>query len=440
MWLLLSLAAALFQVLRNTTMKRLGHALDEYINVWGRFTFLLPFAFVACVVGGFPAVEPGFYGWCLAFGVTQTLATLALSRALKLSDISLVTALWKVSLLILLGMAWVTIGERPNALGVAGVLLSALGVYLLNIRRARVSPWAPLVVLVTDPGQRYTLLAAFFYAPSVITLKQASLTSDAAMGTLGCYLAASLIVTVLAPLGNVLGTGTQKRHGTVVANEGSTFVLRTDDHRTYRVDAASLDPQKVSALTPGQTISVTAHGGGQSGVLTATDVTPDAKGGGKTFRAVSGTIQEAGRQRVLFKTRDGLVLPVDVSNINGLPYLAPNQPATLYYEQGPRQEIVGVWISPGTAGASAPSTGAPSASAPSASVSAAAQSLEGSVESVGVSELKLQTSDGRSVVVDTSGVDRQALRAIGPGDAVTVTGKSGASPDRFVAQSVQPKR
>jgi len=59
---------------------------------------------------------------------------------------------------------------------------------------------------------------------------------------------------VLDTLGNVLGTGTQKRHGTVVANEGSTFVLRTDDHRTYRVDAASLDPQKVSALTPGQTI------------------------------------------------------------------------------------------------------------------------------------------------------------------------------------------
>ena len=245
---------------------------------------------------------------------------------------------------------------------------------------------------------------------------------------------------VLDTLGNVLGTGTQKLHGTVVANEGATFVLRTDDRRTYRVDAAAIDPQKVSALTPGQTISVTAHGGGQAGVLTATDVTPDPKGGGKTFQAVSGTVQEAGRQRVLFKTRDGLVLPVDVSNINGLPYLAPNQPATLYYEQGPRQEIVGVWIQPGTAGASAPSTGAPSASAPSASVPAAAQSLEGSVESVGMSELKLQTSDGRSVVVDTSGVDRQALRAIGPGDAVTVMGKSGASPDRFVAQSVQPKR
>ena len=197
MWLLLALAAALFQVLRNTTMKRLGHALDEYINVWGRFTFLLPFALVACVLSGWPEIKPGFYLWCLAFGICQTLSTLALSKALKLSQISLVTALWKVSLLILLGMG-VAIGERPSALGVAGVLLSASGVYLLNVRSARVSLLAPLRVLFTDRGQRYTLLAALLYAPSVITIKKAILASNTAVGTFGTYLAASLIVTPLA--------------------------------------------------------------------------------------------------------------------------------------------------------------------------------------------------------------------------------------------------
>jgi drug/metabolite transporter (DMT)-like permease len=197
-WIVLALAAALFQVLRNTVMKRLGHALDEYINVWGRFTFLLPFALAVCLVRGWPALAPGFVAWCLAFGVCQTISTLALSKALKLSDISLVTALWKVSLLILLAMAYVTIGERPTALGVAGVLLSALGVYLLNISRARLSFWAPLLVLVRDRGQRYTLLAALFYAPSVITIKGAILASDAATGTLGGYAAASLVMTPLA--------------------------------------------------------------------------------------------------------------------------------------------------------------------------------------------------------------------------------------------------
>lgn len=198
MWILLALAAALFQVLRNTTMKRLGHALDEYINVWGRFTFLLPFALATCLLGGFPAIQPGFWAWCAAFGVSQTISTLALSKALKLSDISLVTALWKVSLLILLGLAWVSIGERPTALGVAGVLLSAVGVYTLNVSRARISPWAPLVVLFTDRGQRYTLLAALFYAPSVITIKGAILASDPATGTLGGYAAASLLMTPIA--------------------------------------------------------------------------------------------------------------------------------------------------------------------------------------------------------------------------------------------------
>jgi drug/metabolite transporter (DMT)-like permease len=185
-------------VLRNTVMKRLGHALDEYINVWGRFTFLLPFALLAALLHGWPAIRPGFLWWCVLFGVCQTVSTLALSKALKLSDISFVTALWKVSLLVLLGMAYVTIGERPTALGVAGVLLSAAGVYLLNVARARISPWAPLQVLFTDRGQRYTLLAALFYAPSVITIKQAMLASDAATGTLGGYAAASLMVTPLA--------------------------------------------------------------------------------------------------------------------------------------------------------------------------------------------------------------------------------------------------
>src|SRR6266480_3875126 len=196
MWL--ALALALFQVLRNTAMKRLGHALDEYINVWGRFTFLLPFALAAALLTSWPVLKPGFVAWCAAFGVCQTLSTLALSKALKLAEISLVTALWKVSLLILLGMAWLTIGETPNVLGLAGVLLSAAGVYLLNIARTHVSPWEPLRVLVTDRGQRYTLLAAFFYAPSVITIKQAILASNTAAGTFGAYLAASLVVTPLA--------------------------------------------------------------------------------------------------------------------------------------------------------------------------------------------------------------------------------------------------
>jgi drug/metabolite transporter (DMT)-like permease len=202
MWLLLALVSALFQVLRNMTMKQLGHRLDEYINVWGRFTFLLPFTVAMAWVmvwrgGGWPDLRSGFFTACLAFGVCQCIATLALSKALKLGDISVVTALWKVSLIVLLVMGYLTLRERPSLLGVAGVLLSTAGVYLLNVRRARLSPLAPLTALVVEPGLRWTLVAAFFYAPSVLTIKEAALLSDPYTGSFGGYLAASLLITPL---------------------------------------------------------------------------------------------------------------------------------------------------------------------------------------------------------------------------------------------------
>ena len=217
MWILLAIAAALFQVLRNTIMKRLGHSLDEYINVWGRFTFLLPFALVMALAHGLPAVKPGFIPTCLLFGLCQTCSTLALSKALKLSQISLVTALWKLSLPILLLMGYLTLRETPTPLGIAGVLLSAAGVYLLNVSHARLSPWAPLTVLVRDRGLRYTLVSAVFFAPSVLTIKQAILLSDPFTGTFGSYVAASLWVSPLVLV-------TSRAHFTQVPRHWKAFV------------------------------------------------------------------------------------------------------------------------------------------------------------------------------------------------------------------------
>ena len=121
---------------------------------------------------------------------------MALSKALKLSPISMVTALWKVSLLILVGPGLRHAqGDAEPRSASPGILISMSGVYLLNVQRAHIAWWAPLAVLFTDRGLRYTLLAALFFAPSVITIKWAMQLSDPYMGTLGGYLAASLLVT-----------------------------------------------------------------------------------------------------------------------------------------------------------------------------------------------------------------------------------------------------
>ncbi len=217
MWLLLALAAALCQVLRNTVMKRLGHSLDEYINVWGRFTFLLPFAAAFVLWKGVPAIKPGFWLACGCFAVCQTISTMALSKALKLAEISMITALWKVSLLVLVVLGYFTLKERPSLLGIAGIVISMAGVYLLNVNRAHIAWWAPLAVLFTDRGLRYTLLAALFFAPSVVTIKWAMQCSDQYMGTLGAYLASSLLVTPIVLV-------TSRRHFAEIPRYWKAFV------------------------------------------------------------------------------------------------------------------------------------------------------------------------------------------------------------------------
>jgi preprotein translocase subunit YajC len=243
---------------------------------------------------------------------------------------------------------------------------------------------------------------------------------------------------VLDTLGGILGAGSGKLHGSVVTARDTTLIVRTDDQRTVRVDTAAIDPQVRQQLVPGQMVSVTARGAGAD-VLAASDVQVEqGKTAPQKFQRVSGTVQERSEGRVLFRTRDGLTLPVDVSQIRGLPYMANNTPATLIYQQGPQQQIQAVWIEPGDASASASPTTEPAAStpAPAPAASPGGQTLQGMVESVGLSDLTVQTADGKHVTVGTSSVDKTALASVRPGDSVTITGTPGADATHFTATSV----
>lgn len=197
-WVLLSLGSALFQVLRNMVMKSLGHALDETINVWGRFTFILPFAAIPLLFTGIPELKAGWWAACLTFAVCQFTGTQFLALALKEAEISLVTALWKLSVVVLVVWGFLALGETPSTLGVVGVLVSVVGVYLINVERARASLWSPLVALVTNRGQRFTVGAALFYAPSVVYIKKLALLSNPSFAVFMGYVFCSAFITPVA--------------------------------------------------------------------------------------------------------------------------------------------------------------------------------------------------------------------------------------------------
>ena len=144
------------------------------------------------------------------------------------------------------------------------------------------------------------------------------------------------------------------------------------------MDTASIDPKVRQQLTSGQPVTVTARGAGGD-VIAASDVQVEpGKSATQSFQRVSGTVQERSGNRVLFKTRDGLTLPIDVSQIHGLPYIATNTPATLIYQQGSKQEIQAVWIEPGdTAASASPSTGSAASTPAPGTASPGGQTLQG---------------------------------------------------------------
>jgi len=194
MWWIFSIGSALCQVGRNAVMKDLGHSLDEYINVWGRFFFLLPFALAASWVVGFP--EVGWEYWLYSFlaGFSQVISTLLLSKSFKHGEISVTVTIWKLQVVFLAVFGAFLLHETITPGGTAGILVSLFGVYLLNMRRARLSLAEPILLLLREKGMRYALLAALALTPTILLFKKTALVGDPFFSTLTNYIFASALI------------------------------------------------------------------------------------------------------------------------------------------------------------------------------------------------------------------------------------------------------
>lgn len=197
MWWIFSLASALAQVGRNAVMKDLGHSLDEYINVWGRFFFLLPFALAASLIVGFPPVGAEYWIYSALAGLVQVVSTLLLSKAFKYGEISVTVTIWKLQVVVVAVLGVIFLKEDITLTGFAGILVSLFGIYLLNVQRSRLSLAEPLLILLREKGMRYALLAAMAVAPTILLFKKTAQISDPYFSTLTNYVFASILILPL---------------------------------------------------------------------------------------------------------------------------------------------------------------------------------------------------------------------------------------------------
>ena len=132
--ILLVLLSALFHALRSLFTKESG---DKQVFLWlysiVALLFFLPlfmyFLFRVCIT------NPVAYAWCAGSGFIHFLYWLFLTQAYKEGDLSHVYPIMRSSPALVLVIAVLFLGEQVSFQGVAGILLVAVGVYIINMRQ-----------------------------------------------------------------------------------------------------------------------------------------------------------------------------------------------------------------------------------------------------------------------------------------------------------------
>ncbi|MBU5638022.1 EamA family transporter [Geomonas sp. Red69] len=217
LWFPLTLLSAFFLATSDATTKRALTGRNEYLVTWLRIVPTLPLFLIPLLFIPVPKLGDDFY-FCIFTGLPlEAVAIILYTKALKLSPLSLTLPLLSLTPLLLLVVPYLLLGERISAMGGAGILLIALGGYLLNTGRGETGILAPLRALAGDKGAMCMLGVAAIYSVTS-TLGKRAIAASSPLFFAAVYL--PLLVLVLTPVALYKSRGElgpALRNGTVEA-------------------------------------------------------------------------------------------------------------------------------------------------------------------------------------------------------------------------------
>ncbi len=148
MWIVITLAAAVFQILRTSEQHRLRSVLSVTEAGYVRYVYALPFALLALGITAVrwdapPTISFRFVPIVVGAGISQVLGTLCLLQSFRLRDFAIGTVYAKGEVILVAIASTVLIGEVPSALGWLGVFVVFVGIVWLASQR------------IADPGEAF---------------------------------------------------------------------------------------------------------------------------------------------------------------------------------------------------------------------------------------------------------------------------------------------
>ncbi len=163
-WIFFAVLTALFRSFTDVAGKFGLKNMDEYIVAWALNFFALPLLIPLLFFIEIPEITEGFWLAIFISGTLNIATAIFYLKAIKLSDLSLVSPLATFTPLFLLITSPLIIGEFPTLFGLIGILLIVFGSYILNLKEKKNGILAPFKALVNNKGARLMLLVAFIWS------------------------------------------------------------------------------------------------------------------------------------------------------------------------------------------------------------------------------------------------------------------------------------
>jgi drug/metabolite transporter (DMT)-like permease len=177
-WVSLAVVTAVAFAFSGSYAKALSRRAHVYVITWAMMTLALPWAAVLLVREGMPVIQPGFYKAALLSVVLNMVSVTLEVKALSLSPLSLTVPFLAFTPLFMLVTSLVVLGEAPDAKGVIGIVLVAVGAYAINLEKVRGGLLGPIKAVAKEPGSRIMLLVALMWSVSAVYDKVAVVSSS----------------------------------------------------------------------------------------------------------------------------------------------------------------------------------------------------------------------------------------------------------------------
>lgn len=183
LWLPIAIVTAVGFAASNSYAKALSHRAHVYVVTWGMITLCAPWSALMLARQGIPPIGEDFLRAALISVAVNMIGVSLQVRALSLSPLSLTVPFLAFTPLFMLVPSWIILRERPDPLGLAGILLIVAGGYSMHLDKIRGGLLAPVRAIASEKGSLLMLLVAAIWSVSAVFDKVATVESSPAFYT-----------------------------------------------------------------------------------------------------------------------------------------------------------------------------------------------------------------------------------------------------------------